>query len=237
MAAPEKNSLEESLGRVRQRISSATETFGRQADKIQLLAVSKTRQASEIREAARLGQRAFGESYLQEALVKINELKDLKLEWHFIGRIQSNKTKPIAEHFDWVHSLASLKHAQRLSSQRPANLYPLKVCIQVNTSGESSKDGHTPDELADQIERYANLPNLELRGLMSIPAMTSTLEAQRHPFKLLRELRDSLRTDNMPLDTLSMGMSQDLEAAIAEGANLIRIGTAIFGPRQYNMEN
>ncbi len=237
MAAKEKNSLEERLGHVRQRISSAAETYGRHADRIQLLAVSKTRQVREIREASELGQRAFGESYLQEALVKINEINDLQLEWHFIGRLQSNKTKPIAENFDWVHSIASFKHAQRLSDQRPSNLCPLKVCIQVNTSGESSKDGHTPDELAGLIERYANLPNLELKGLMTIPATAATLDAQRRPFKLLRELRDSLRTESMPLDTLSMGMSQDLEAAIAEGANMVRIGTAIFGPRQYNMEN
>lgn len=237
MTPTEKTGLEERLDQVRQRISSAAEIYGYQADKIQLLAVSKTRHVSEIRAAFKLGQSDFGESYLQEALKKINQLNDLKLEWHFIGRLQSNKTKLIAEHFDWIHSLASLKHAQRLSEQRPAYLSPLKICIQVNTSGESSKDGHTPNELAGLIEHYANLPNIELRGLMTIPASTSTLEAQRRPFRLLRELRDTLRTEHMPLDILSMGMSQDLEAAIAEGATLVRIGTAIFGPRQYNVEN
>ncbi|MEN8177047.1 MAG: YggS family pyridoxal phosphate-dependent enzyme [Pseudomonadota bacterium] len=237
MTTQEHNRLEERLARVRRRISSAAKTFSCQADRIQLLAVSKTRHVDEIREAARLEQRAFGESYLQEALEKIKQLKDLTLEWHFIGRLQSNKTRSIAEHFDWVHSIASLKHAQRLSDQRPEILPPLKICIQVNTSGEGSKDGHNPDELAGLIERYANLPNLELRGLMTIPAPAETLEAQRRPFKRLRLLRDALRTENMPLNTLSMGMSKDLEAAIAEGSNLVRIGTAIFGPRLYNVKN
>ncbi len=237
VTAKEHKRLEERLVRVRQRISDAARASDRLADSIQLLAVSKTRDVSEIRAAARLGQQAFGESYLQEALEKIEQLKDLELEWHFIGRLQSNKTKPIAEHFDWVHSLASLKHAQRLSEQRRPDLPPLKVCIQVNTSGEESKEGHTPDELPGLIERYANLPKLKLMGLMTIPAPAVTMEAQHHPFRLLRELRDSLSTENLPLDTLSMGMSQDLEAAIAEGANLVRIGTAIFGPRLYNRKN
>ena len=181
-----------------------------------------------------LGQQTFGESYLQEALDKLTSLQDLKLEWHFIGRLQSNKTKSIAEHFTWVHSLASLKHAKRLSEQRPPGLPPLNVCIQVNTSGEYSKDGHPPDEIIKLLDSYAQLPNLEIRGLMTIPAPTQDLRLQRSPFRLLRELRDHLRSDALPLETLSMGMSDDLEAAIAEGANLVRIGTAIFGPRQYN---
>jgi PLP dependent protein len=226
--------LEQRINRVRRRIADAAERFGRQADRIQLLAVSKTRAASEIRQAVKLGLLAFGESYPQEALEKIRQLDDLALEWHFIGRIQSNKTRSIAEHFDWVHSIASLKHAQRLSEQRPPHLPSLKVCLQVNTSGEDSKGGHRPEELADLLEDYANLSRIELRGLMTLPAPADDLEGQRQPFMRLRQLRDSLRTENLPLDTLSMGMSQDLEAAIAEGSNLLRIGTAIFGPRLYN---
>ncbi len=237
MDSIENNSLAERLNSVRQRISNAARIYDCDASKIRLLAVSKTRNAQEIREAAMLGQRVFGESYLQEALEKIRQLKDLDLEWHFIGRLQSNKTKPIAEHFAWVHSLASLKHAQRLSDQRPQGLPPLMACIQVNTSEEISKEGHSPGELPGLMGHYANLPNIQIRGLMSIPAPAATLETQRLPFKRLRELRDDLRTENMTLDTLSMGMSDDLEAAIAEGANLVRIGTAIFGPRLYNVEN
>jgi pyridoxal phosphate enzyme (YggS family) len=200
------------------------------------LAVSKTRQAGEIRALAGIGQRAYGESYLQEALDKIRNLRDLRLEWHFIGGLQSNKTRPIAENFAWVHSLANLKHAQRLSDQRPIGLPPLKVCLQVNTSGEQSKRGLHPDELVELFGRYAELPNLSIEGLMTIPAPARDIPSQRRPFRLLRELRDRLRTETLPLETLSMGMSDDLEAAIAEGANLVRIGTAIFGPRQYNAQ-
>ena len=231
------HNLKQRLEQVEQRIRTAAALYGRVADDIQLLAVSKTRSDRELLACAELGQRMFGESYLQEALSKIEALKGQNLEWHFIGRIQSNKTRPIAEHFAWVHSLASLKHAQRLSSQRPTGLPPLKVCIQVNTSGESSKDGHTGEELVNLIDAYASLPNIEIRGLMTIPAPAETLEQQRLPFRRLRELRDSLRRHELPLETLSMGMSQDLEAAIAEGANLLRVGTAIFGPRQYNVKN
>lgn len=237
MANEAHSSLRDRLISTRQRIVDAALSSGRRADSIQLLAVSKTRHATEIREAASLGQFAFGESYLQEALEKIQQLQDLNLEWHFIGRIQSNKTRNIAEHFDWVHSLASLKHAQRLSDQRPPDLAPIKVCIQVNTSGESSKGGHDPDELPDLIRHYAVLPNIDLRGLMTIPAPATSLEAQRLPFKRLRLLRDSLQSEKLPLDTLSMGMSADLEAAIAEGSTLVRVGTAIFGPRLYNVKN
>lgn len=231
------NSLEERLNQVRQRIQAAAVACGRQPDSVKLLAVSKTRDADEIRAAHRLGQQAFGESYLQEALWKIEQLSDLTLEWHFIGRLQGNKTKHIAENFDWVHSLASLKHAQRLNDQRPAGLAPLKVCIQVNTSGEASKDGHPPAELPALLERYASLPNLEVEGLMTIPAPSDNPRRQRQPFLVLRELRDRLSSDTLPLATLSMGMSGDLEAAIAEGSSLVRIGTAIFGPRQYNVKN
>ncbi len=222
-----KQRYEQLLARIR-RAESAT---GRLPGSTRLLAVSKTRDAAEIRALADLGQRRFGENYLQEAEQKIGQLRDLDLEWHFIGRIQSNKTRPIAELFDWVHSLASLKHARRLSEQRPTHLPPLNICLQVNTSGEQSKEGHTPEELSALIGEYATLPNLRLRGLMTIPAPAAGEEAQRRPFQLLRQLRERLTTPTLPLDTLSMGMSDDLEAAISEGATLIRIGTAIFGPR------
>ncbi len=216
------------------RIGRAEAASGRPPGSTRLLAVGKTRDAGEIRALAALGQRCFGESYLQEAEEKIMQLRDISLEWHFIGRIQSNKTRPIAERFDWVHSLASLKHARRLSAQRPPHLPPLNICLQVNTSGEASKEGHTPDELQGLIGDYAALPNLQLRGLMTLPAPSQGQPAQRQPFQLLRQLRDRLTTPELPLDTLSMGMSDDLEDAIEEGATIIRIGTAIFGPRAYN---
>ena len=231
------NSLAERLDRVQRRIRQAEADYGRTAGEVKLLAVSKTRPASEIRAAAALGQLRFGESYLQEALGKLQELHEPMLEWHFIGRIQSNKTKAIAEHFDWVHSVASLKQAQRLNDHRPAALPPLNICIQVNSSGETSKGGHETDELALLLEDYASLPNLRVQGLMTIPAPLEGLDAQRRPFRLLRTLRDRLSSDRLPLETLSMGMSGDLEAAIAEGATIVRIGTAIFGPRQYNGQN
>ncbi|MGD8589122.1 MAG: YggS family pyridoxal phosphate-dependent enzyme [Chromatiales bacterium] len=229
------DTLAERYNRVRDRIRRAAREHSRNPNDIRLLAVSKTRPDGEIRALARLGQRAFGESYLQEALEKIVTLQDLGLEWHFIGRLQSNKTRPIAEHFAWVHSLASLKHAQRLNDQRPPGHPPLNVCIQVNTSGEQNKGGHQPGELEEFFEGYTELPNLKIQGLMTIPAPAQDIQSQRRPFKMLRELRDRLRTHSLPLETLSMGMSDDLEAAIAEGANLVRIGTAIFGPRQYNV--
>jgi pyridoxal phosphate enzyme (YggS family) len=215
------------------RISKAESAAGRAIGSSRLLAVSKTRSAEEIRALCLLGQRSFGENYLQEAEAKIAQLRDLPLEWHFIGRIQSNKTRPIAEQFDWVHSLASLKHARRISEQRPSHLPPLNICLQVNTSGEASKEGLSAQELEQVIGDYAALPNLRLRGLMTIPAPAGA-KKQHLPFQLLRHLRDRLATDDLPLETLSMGMSNDLEAAITEGATIIRIGTAIFGPRAYN---
>jgi pyridoxal phosphate enzyme (YggS family) len=227
------SSLKERYEQLVSRIRQAESASGRQPGSVRLLAVSKTRDADEIRALAELGQTCFGENYLQEAEEKIEQLRDLALEWHFIGRIQSNKTRPIAERFDWVHSLASLKHARRLSEQRPSHLPPLNVCLQVNTSGEASKDGHSEKELESVIDDYAALPNLRLRGLMTIPAPAAG-EQQHHPFELLRRLRDRLATPDHPLETLSMGMSDDLEAAIAEGATIVRIGTAIFGPRTYN---
>jgi len=231
---PEDNALIQRYELLHDRIRRAEAAAGRAPGSTRLLAVSKTRDAEEIRALAQLGQHAFGENYLQEAETKIEQLSGLALEWHFIGRLQSNKTRPIAERFDWVHSLSSLKHAQRLSEQRPPQLPPLNVCLQVNTSGETSKDGHAPEDLARLIDDYAALPNLRLRGLMTIPAPAEGEEAQRRPFRRLRELRDRLATPERPLETLSMGMSDDLEAAIGEGATLIRIGTALFGPRAYN---
>jgi len=231
---PDNHLLKQRYEKLLARIREAESAAGRQPGGTLLLAVSKTRDADEIRALAGLGQRRFGENYLQEAERKIEQLRDLALEWHFIGRIQSNKTRPIAEQFDWVHSLASLKHARRLSEQRPAHLPPLNICLQVNTSGEASKEGHTPDELSSLIGDYAALPNLCLRGLMTLPAPAEGEEEQRRPFRLLRRLQEELTTPDIRLDTLSMGMSDDLEAAIGEGASLIRVGTAIFGPRAYN---
>ncbi|MET0028564.1 MAG: YggS family pyridoxal phosphate-dependent enzyme [Candidatus Thiodiazotropha sp.] len=219
---------------VLQRIREAEAACGRETGSVELLAVSKTRSAQEIRTLAELGQVQFGENYLQEALGKIEELQALKLCWHFIGRIQSNKTRPIAEHFDWVHSVASLKHATRLNEQRPETRTPLNVCLQVNTSGEASKDGHEPEALEELLPAYQALENLRIRGLMTIPAPLRPGDDPRQPFQQLSALRDRLSTRSLPLETLSMGMSDDLEAAVCEGATMVRIGTAIFGPRQYN---
>jgi len=207
--------------------------FNRPADSIQLLAVSKTRPATDIQDALAAGQRQFGESYLQEALEKIQQLSDSQAIWHFIGRIQSNKTRAIAENFDWVHSLYSVKHAQRLNSQRPDHLPPLKICLQINLNREQTKGGIPPNEAAELVVGIRELPRLLLQGLMTLPASSSDFDQQRQPFRALRELRDQLATDDLPLATLSMGMSGDLEAAIAEGATIVRIGTAIFGPRNY----
>ncbi|GBL57934.1 hypothetical protein PCLA_08r0426 [Pseudomonas citronellolis] len=192
--------------------------------------MSKTKPAADIREAHAAGLDDFGENYLQEALGKQVELADLALTWHFIGPIQSNKTRPIAEHFHWVHSVDRLKVAERLSAQRPADLPPLNVCLQVNVSGEDSKSGCAPGELPALARAVAALPNLKLRGLMAIPEPTEDVAAQRAAFARLRELLSAL---NLGLDTLSMGMSHDLEAAVAEGATWVRIGTALFGARDY----
>ncbi len=225
------NAIATRLESVRQHIQNAAIKYGRLDRGIQLLAVSKTRPAEDIRSALEAGQRCFGESYLQEAIEKIQQLSDMPAEWHFIGRIQSNKTKTIAEHFDWVHGLCSLKHAQRLNDQRPGNLPPLNVCLQVNLSQERSKAGVAPEEVAALVHLIHSLPRLQLQGFMTLPAPAETLKQQRHPFQRLRELRDKIKTKELPLETLSMGMSADLEAAIAEGATIVRVGTAIFGPR------
>ena len=186
-----------------------------------------------MRVAYEAGQSAFGESYVQEALDKIAALRDLPLEWHFIGPIQSNKTRAIAENFSWVHSVDRLKIAERLSAQRPQNLPPLNVCIQVNVSGEDSKSGVSPSEVLELAQAVAQLPRLKLRGLMAIPAPTEGTEAQRIPFAQLRELMRQLNAQGLELDALSMGMSHDFEAAMLEGATIMRIGTAIFGERIY----
>ncbi|QPI09379.1 YggS family pyridoxal phosphate-dependent enzyme [Stutzerimonas stutzeri] len=226
------STIEKNIAKVGARIREAAQAVGREPATVGLLAVSKTQPAAAIRDAFAAGLRDFGENYLQEALDKQAELDDLPLTWHFIGPIQSNKTKAIAEHFDWVHSVDRLKIAQRLSDQRPAALPPLNICLQVNVSGEASKSGCAPQEVQQLARAITALPRLRLRlrGLMCIPAPSEDPAEQRAAFARLRQLRDELALD---LDTLSMGMSQDLEAAIAEGATWVRIGTALFGARDY----
>jgi pyridoxal phosphate enzyme (YggS family) len=228
--------LVHNLHAVSQRIVLAEQLAGREPRSVALLAVSKTFPAEDVRAAHAAGQRMFGENYVQESLTKIEALADLRasLEWHFIGPLQSNKTRPVAENFDWVHSVDRLKIAQRLAEQRPAHLPPLNVCLQVNVSGEASKAGVTPTEAAEAAHAIAALPQLRLRGLMSIPEPADTIEEQRAPHRQLRELFERLRADGLALDTLSMGMSGDLEAAVLEGATIVRIGTAIFGNRDYS---
>jgi hypothetical protein len=227
--------IAEKLQAVTAQIVAAARNAGRDPSEIALLAVSKTISPDVLLEAHAAGQRAFGENYLQEALDKMAALKDSApdIEWHFIGPIQSNKTRPIAENFAWVHSVDRLKIAQRLSEQRPAALPPLNVCIQVNVSGEASKSGCAPQELPALAHAMAALPRLRLRGLMAIPEPASSEAEQRRPLRQLRELAEQLRAEGLALDTLSMGMSADLAAAIAEGATVVRIGTAIFGERHY----
>ncbi len=220
------------LQAVRARIARAAEAAGRRAGDIVLVAVSKTFPAQRIAEAHAAGQSAFGENHVQEAVAKITALAALPIEWHFIGPIQSNKTGPIAEHFQWVHSVEREKIAVRLNEARPEGLPPLNVCIQVNVSGEHSKSGIAPGGEIELAEAIARLPRLRLRGLMAIPEPTPDVEFQRRRFALLRELKDKLAGRGYALDTLSMGMSDDLEAAIMEGATMVRIGTAIFGPRR-----
>lgn len=224
------------LQAVHARIERAAQAAQRSPDSIRLLAVSKTFPAEDVRAAFAAGQRAFGENYVQESLAKIEALADLRtqLEWHFIGPLQSNKTRPVAEHFDWVHSVDRLKIAQRLSEQRPDALPPLNVCLQVNVSGEASKSGVALADAPDLARAIAALPKVRLRGLMSIPEPADDLQAQREPHRLLRALFDALRADGIALDTMSMGMSGDLEAAVLEGATIVRIGTAIFGKRDYS---
>lgn len=223
--------LATNIAKLQQRVRLSAEKSQRSLCDILVLAVSKTRPSGDIRMAHAAGLRDFGESYLQEALPKIEQLQDLDLVWHFIGPIQSNKTRQIAAHFDWVHSVDRLKIARRLSEQRPADLPPLQVCLQVNTSRETSKSGVQPEQLEQLVDGVIGLPGLTLRGLMAIPAATSDTAAQHRAFAQLRELMAGLRRLAPGMDTLSMGMSGDLEAAIAEGATIIRVGSALFGPR------
>jgi PLP dependent protein len=226
-------SIAENLAQVRLRMGRACTAAGRDPQHVTLLAVSKTCPPQAVRAAHAAGQRAFGENYVQEALVKVDALADLRaaLEWHLIGPLQSNKTRVVAETFDWVQSVDRLKIAERLSAQRPSGLAPLNICLQVNVDGEASKSGVAFDELPALARAVAALPGLRLRGLMSIPEPAEGLAAQRLPHQRLREAFDALRADGLTLDTLSMGMSADLEAAVLEGATMVRVGTAIFGAR------
>ena len=228
------STIADNISQVAARIRRAEQAAQRAADSVQLLAVSKTKPAAAVREAYAAGVRDFGENYLQEALGKQRELTDLPLCWHFIGPIQSNKTRDIAQNFAWVHSVDRLKIAQRLSEQRPAELPALNICIQVNVSGEASKSGCTPADLPALAAAISALPHLTLRGLMAIPEPTDDRAGQDAAFAAVRELNKSLQDSlNLPLDTLSMGMSHDLESAIAQGATWVRIGTALFGARDY----
>lgn len=223
------------LQEVKRRIAAASSAAGRDADSVTLLAVGKTQPVDALRDAHAAGQRDFGENYVQEALAKIEALRDLRadLVWHLIGPLQSNKTRAVAEAFDWVHSVDRLKVAERLAVQRPPGMAPLQLCLQVNVSGEASKSGVSPAALPALARAVAALPadRVRLRGLMAIPAPADGFEAQRAPHRRLRELLQALRAEGLALDTLSMGMSDDFEAAIAEGATLVRVGGAIFGAR------
>lgn len=224
--------IAENLQAVHERIRQAAAAAHRSPEDVRLLAVSKTFDASSVTAAWQAGQRAFGENFVQEALDKIAELGHLGIEWHFIGPVQSNKTRPIAEHFAWVHSIEREKIARRLNDSRPPHLPPLNVLIQVNVSGEASKSGVAPGEERTLAEAIRSLPRLCLRGLMAIPEPTSDAALQRRRFALLRSLQQGLQADDRNVDTLSMGMSDDLEAAVAEGSTMVRIGTAIFGSRK-----
>ncbi len=217
----------------RKRIDAACAVAGRPAGCARLLAVGKTFPATAIREAHAAGLTAFGESYLREALDKLDALADLPLEWHFIGPLQSNKTRPIAERFAWVHGVEREKIARRLSEQRPAGLPPLNVCVQINVSGEASKHGAPPREALALARLVAELPGLRLRGFMAIPEATPDLATQRSRFSLPRALLEQALAENLPVDTLSMGMSADLESAILEGSTMVRVGSALFGTRPY----
>jgi hypothetical protein len=227
------NAIVSNLQAVHHAIMQAAVDAKRESKGIELLAVSKTFPSEAIREAYMAGQREFGENYVQEALDKKAALADLKIVWHFIGPIQSNKTRAIAENFSWVHGVDRLKIAQRLSEQRPVDLPPLNVCLQVNVSGEESKSGVEPEQVMELAREVSKLPRLKLRGLMAIPAPADDEAVQRKPFAQLRELSRKLAEQGISIDTLSMGMSHDYVAAIKEGATIIRIGTAIFGTRDY----
>ncbi|UTV28143.1 YggS family pyridoxal phosphate-dependent enzyme [Photobacterium atrarenae] len=231
------SSIKQNIEQVMAEIAAACEKCGRLENSVQLLAVSKTKPIAAIDEAIAAGQLAFGENYVQEGVDKVQHFADhpqaMQLSWHFIGPIQSNKTRPIAEHFDWVHSVDRLKIARRLSEQRPAQLPPLNILLQVNTSGEASKSGISFDELESLADAIAGLPNLVLRGLMSIPQKAEDYDSQLTAFRALAGAQQKLQAKHPQLDTLSMGMSGDMEAAIAAGSTIVRIGTAIFGARDY----
>ena len=226
--------ISSNIQQVRARIAQACDSARRPVQSVTLLCVSKTFGPDSVRAAHAAGERCFGENYVQEALDKIAALADLResIEWHLIGPLQSNKTRVVAEQFDWVHSVDRVKIAQRLSEQRPAHLPPLQLCLQVNISGEASKSGLAPAEVSAVAQAVASLPRVVLRGLMAIPEPAGSLQAQRAPHRALRELLEEVRAQGLPLDTLSMGMSADLDAAILEGASIVRVGSAIFGERR-----
>ena len=224
-------SIADRLAQVHAQIQAACQAAGRPESSVRLLAVSKTWGPEAVRAAHAAGQTAFGENYIQEAVDKITALRDLPLEWHCIGPIQSNKTRLVAEHFDWVHSIDRLKIAQRLSEQRPAQLPPLQVCIQVNVDGGATKSGVAPQDLPALAQAVAALPRLQLRGLMTIPEPAESPEAARAVHRQARLLLEALQAQGLALDTLSMGMSADMAPAILEGSTLVRVGTAIFGKR------
>lgn len=225
------NNLHERLQQVRREVAEAERQFGREPGSVKLLAVSKTRAAGDVLALAQLGVSDFGENYVQEARTKIGQLSGQSLTWHFIGPIQSNKTRQVAEHFDWVHSVDRIKVAQRLNAARPAHLPPLNICIQVNVDAESTKSGIDPNEVGQLAGEVLPLSRLNLRGLMALPAPTEDFSEQRRGFLRTRRLQEQLTDKGYRLDTLSMGTTNDMRAAIAEGATIIRIGTALFGPR------
>lgn len=229
------NTIAHNISVIRGQIAHFEQKYARETGSVQLLAVSKTRPIKDIDLSFAADQQHFGENYLQEALSKIENTPDKSVKWHFIGPIQSNKTRQIAENFDWVHTVDRLKIAQRLSEQRNPKLPPLNVCIQVNISAEESKSGTRIEDTLSLAKEIQHLPNIHLRGLMAIPAATKDFELQRQTFRSLRELKDTISTQGIELDTLSMGMSNDMEAAIAEGSTIVRIGTAIFGQRTQNI--
>jgi pyridoxal phosphate enzyme (YggS family) len=222
----------ENLRKIRDLLAAATVEAGRSPGDVHLLAVSKKQPLDKIIAAADAGQRDFGENIVREGIEKVTELAQRGLCWHFIGHLQSNKTRVVAEHFDWVHSVDKMKTARRLSEQRPESLGELNICIQVNIDDEASKSGAAPEDVRDLARAIATMPRLRLRGLMCLPAIRGTFEEQRVPFARTRELAESLARDGLDMDTLSMGMSDDFRAAIMEGATMVRIGTAVFGPRE-----
>ncbi|EGR0025110.1 YggS family pyridoxal phosphate-dependent enzyme [Vibrio alginolyticus] len=232
------SSIQQNIEHITSQIRYDEQKCGRTPESVQLLAVSKTKPVEAILEAYQAGQTAFGENYVQEGVSKVQHFTehypDNRIEWHFIGPIQSNKSRLVAEHFDWVHTIDRTKIAQRLNDQRPSELKPLQVLIQVNTSGETSKSGVTEAEVFELAELISRLPNLTLRGLMSIPANVSDYESQLHEFQKLATLKQTLEAQFPEIDTLSMGMSGDMTAAIEAGSTMVRIGTAIFGARDYS---